>query len=166
MKRKLRIIPAALMLACCCGTAAAQSSQIELQVVGTGGSTIWSNPLDGVKRITFPQGNSLSFIDKDGTALYTTDINNVKKLLFYNPTAAGINKPTANNAELSLVVDDDQVSLKGWTAGNIARAVIYSTSGQAFYNEANWDGSAISISSLPKGVYILTVNNNSYKFRK
>ena len=97
---------------------------------------------------------------------FATDINNVKKLLFYNPTAAGINKPTANNAELSLVVDDDQVSLKGWTAGNIARAVIYSTSGQAFYNEANWDGSAISISSLPKGVYILTVNNNSYKFRK
>lgn len=163
---KLRFIPSALLIACCCSNATAQSSQVELQVVGNNGSTIWSHPLDVVKKITFPQGNSLSFIGQDGTSvLYSTELTNVKKLLFDYSTV-GIKDPSVDGAELSLAVEDNLISIDGWTSGDIARATIYSTSGQAFYNDANWNGSAINISLLPKGVYILKVNNNSFKFRK
>jgi len=165
MKRKLHLIATACLLACGLGTASAQSTRIQLQVVGADESEIWTDELSNVKWVTFPQ-RSLTLLGQDMTSvLYRTDLPNVKRLVFYNPTA-GIGDVTAEETDLRLVVNGNLVSLDGWTPGTVARATVYSVSGQAVYVDGAWDGSAIDVARLPQGIYILKVNNNSYKFRK
>ena len=165
MKRKLHLIATACLLACGLGTASAQSTRIQLQVVGADESEIWTGELSDVKWATFAQ-RSLTLTGQDLTSvLYQTELPNVKRLVFYNPTA-GIGDVTAEETDLRLVVNGDLVSLDGWQPGTPVRATIYSVSGQAVYLDAAWDGSAIDVARLPQGIYILKVNNNSYKFRK
>lgn len=165
MKRKLHLIATACLLACGLGTASAQSTRIQLQVVGADESEIWTDELSNVKWVTFPQ-RSLTLLGQDMTSvLYRTDLPNVKRLVFYNPTA-GIGDVTAEETDLRLVVNGNLVSLDGWTPGTVARATVYSVSGQAVYVDGAWDGSAIDVARLPQGIYILKVNNNSYKLRK
>ena len=165
MKRNLHLIATACLLACGLGTASAQSTRIQLQVVGADDAQLWMGELSDVKWATFAQ-RSLTLTGQDLTSvLYHTDLPNVKRLVFYNPTA-GIGDVTAEETDLRLVVNGDLVSLDGWTPGTPARATIYSVSGQAVYLDGAWDGSAINVARLPQGIYILKVNNNSYKFRK
>lgn len=165
MKRKLHLIATACLLACGLGTASAQSTRIQLQVVGTDDAQLWTSELSDVKWATFAQ-RSLTLTGQDMTSvLYQTELPNVKRLVFYNPTA-GIGDVTAEETDLRLVVNGNLVSLDGWTPGTVARATVYSVSGQAVYVDGAWDGSAINVARLPQGIYILKVNNNSYKFRK
>ena len=118
-----------------------------------------------MKWATFAQ-RSLTLTGQDMTSvLYHAELPNVKRLVFYNPTA-GIGDVTAEETDLRLVVNGNLVSLDGWTPGTVARATVYSVSGQAVYVDGAWDGSAIDVARLPQGIYILKVNNNSYKFRK
>lgn len=165
MKRKLHLIATACLLACGLGTASAQSTRIQLQVVGADDAQPWTGELSDVKWATFAQ-RSLTLTGQDMTSvLYQTELPNVKRLVFYNPTA-GIGDVTAEETDLRLVVNGNLVSLDGWTPGTVARATVYSVSGQAVYVDGAWDGSAINVARLPQGIYILKVNNNSYKFRK
>lgn len=165
MKRKLHLIATACLLACGLGTASAQSTRIQLQVVGADDAQLWTGELSDVKWATFAQ-RSLTLTGQDLTSvLYHTELPNVKRLVFYNPTA-GIGDVTAEETDLRLVVNGNLVSLDGWTPGTVARATVYSVSGQAVYVDGAWDGSAINVARLPQGIYILKVNNNSYKFRK
>ena len=45
-------------------------------------------------------------------------------------------------------------------------AAIYSIGGEKVVNLMSWNGSPVNVGSLSNGVYILKVNNKSFKFIK
>ncbi len=103
--------------------------------------------------VTLPAGTS--------TAVKLSDLLNIK--FVPNPTA--IDNITGNgNQGVKFAYDGHLLSVSGMT--DAASAAIYSADGRKMMGAEHWDGTPVETSSLPKGVYIFKVNNNTFKFIK
>lgn len=60
----------------------------------------------------------------------------------------------------------DCVNLQGWNASEPAVFSVYSVTGQCCLTISDWMGEPVSVSGLEKGLYIIKVNNNVFKFWK
>lgn len=81
------------------------------------------------------------------------------------PTA--IESPVADTgSELRLFCRDGQLQAEGLPVDGDAVAAVYDLSGRPVMARRAWSGEPISVSSLPKGVYIFKVNNKTIKFAR
>lgn len=167
MKRKLHFIATACLFAACLGTASAQDEKTKLQALGPDGEVLWSSALADFKWVTFPQGNSVAFIGRNGAdVLYSTQLAGVSKIVFISPTS-GIGDLTSEAGNtLRLVNGGNRLSITGWTPGTTGHAAIYAVSGQLLWSDAGWNGADINVANLPQGIYILKIDTQSFKFRK
>ena len=60
----------------------------------------------------------------------------------------------------------DFVNLKNWDNAHPAKLMIFSIDGQCRMVIDEWNGEAVNVQSLAQGIYLLNVNNKTYKFRK
>lgn len=159
MKKKLGLV--ALALALTSGWSTMQA-QVKLVVHSVDGTLLEAN-LGDVKSLAFKEtGFNLS--SKANQLLGQFAFKDVKKIEFLS-TTTGVSDVIANSSQLGLNISHNALKITGWN-GNSTPVNIFGVSGQCYYNEANWNGSEIDITTLPTGVYVLKVNNETFKFRK
>ena len=63
-----------------------------------------------------------------------------------------------------MVYDGNTISVAGLAKAE--NAAIYSIGGEKVVDLKSWNGNPVNVGSLTNGVYILKVNNKSFKFIK
>ncbi len=122
-----------------------------------GTETIEFNKLD---KITF-NGTTVSIVQTDG-ATSQANMGEINRIHFSNYSE--IENIKANDKSLFNYVSSDQIAINS-DAGNIVR--IYDIIGsQLVCIRLKSDNDIISIAHLPKGIYIINVNNRTAKFVK
>lgn len=133
-------------------------------VVTTSGGKQQVYNTDAVKSITF-EGTTMKVNKTDKSVSDNFNLVDVEKITFN--LANGINNlPVGEKLTVTSPAGSNVLYINGYDAAKKNKLGIYDVSGKAVKNLSKWAGEPIDLSSLPKGVYILKVNNNTIKFRK
>lgn len=111
------------------------------------------------------------YINGDKLLVYTQssetpaefDLADIVSLKFIDDTTDGIEATTSANQKFSVRISNGVLSATGL---DNAKTAIYSINGQRMLDIASWNGSAVSLDNLANGVYVLTINNQKFKFVK
>ena len=117
-----------------------------------------------IKKVTFSaEGVNIVLNDESSQVVAW---QNVQKLTF-PVSEAGIEDATLSQDfnKVVLFCANECVGVHGLKAGANSLAVI-DVCGRTVVSKLNWDGTPVSISHLPKGVYILKVNNQTLKIKR
>lgn len=155
---KKRKILVALSLAACAGCFAQDDITVNLN------SGKKSYKVDDVKSITF-DGTNLK-VNKQDNAADTYAFADLVNVTF--DTATGISNLPLAGGKLAISVQpgSDIINISGYDAAEKYSVAVYSLAGEKLAGVDNWKGEAVSVASLPKGVYVLKINNTTLKFRK
>lgn len=118
--------------------------------------------LGDVKKLTFSDGKlvvTLADLTTQETPLTTR-----LALTFGESTTTSISPVKEENGQLKLLLDDGQLAVKGLSEAT--DATLYTVGGQVVTSLKGWDGSPVSTTALGEGVYILKLNNKTFKFVK
>lgn len=121
--------------------------------------------LSEIGKITFSDGNMI-LSDKTG-AITTYLISDIENITFEaTKTPASDIKSEVVSGELSIYPNptSDIIYLKGLET--LSQITIYTVEGRAVMNSQVLPDENINIASLPKGLYLLRVNNKTTKFNK
>jgi hypothetical protein len=144
----------------CSGTAIAQSYMTFYDTDGTA-KKAW-NLLD-VGKVTFDQGD---IVVTHSAGIYSVSLNEVLSIKFTDtglPHDTGLEKISGDEAQLRIAAGENAIHITGASAGQVA---IWAMTGQQIYSNRNWRGGDIDISHLDRGIYIITINNSTFKFKK
>lgn len=144
--------------------AASATADDKVVVVTASGEN--SYPIGEVQRIDFSAG-ALTVLKTDGEGT-TYAFDQVKRIVF-DQAPTSIEKPAAMQQQrLTLTVSADGSTLRvnGWQQGQSASMELYSAGGGSVARQKGWSGETVDIASLPHGVYIIRVGNQTAKFRK
>lgn len=151
----------ALVLAMlCCGGAQAQSNMTFFEPSG-GALASWS--LLDVTKVTF-NGGDIVVTGKTGVEQYF-DLSNVISIKFTDSddTPSSVTTIRDITSQLRIATSESSIRVIGATSGTVT---IWNPSGQQLYSNRNWNGEDINIAHLEPGIYIITINNTSIKFKK
>lgn len=158
MDRKKTIAAVALLVM----AGAAAKAQTEVVVTKlSGGQQKFG--LAEIGKFYFTDGamNVLTLPSKAVTALSLSDLLNIK---FVSKPNAIDNVNGSDSQGVKLAYDGSRLSASGLDGA--ASAAVFGTDGRKMMGAEHWDGTPVDVSSLPKGVYIFKVNNNTFKFIK
>ena len=140
-------------------------AQVKLVVTPKNGGKATEYTLQDIRKITF---------DNDGMHIIGTNItpepvwalSDIKTITF-DGVVTGIGD-VVNNAtgNISISRNGDMLYVHGLESGLRAGAAIFDLSGKSLLRTKVADGEAIDIASLRQGVYIIKINNATYKFVK
>lgn len=124
--------------------------------------TRFETSLDQVRTLKMkPQGFDVT--GKENQTLVSYDFKDLKKISFDN-LETSISQVVEETQKLKVSVAHQTLKVLNWPAGTPATASIYAATGQCVYRNAQWTGEDISLAGMPLGVYILKVNQQTYKF--
>lgn len=126
---------------------------------GTGSSKI---ALTDIKALKFNDDKLLVYTQSSETPA-EFDLADIVSLKFIDDSTDGIDAVTPGNQKFSIRISNGVLSATGVDK---AKAAIYSINGQRMLGIASWNGSAVSLANLANGVYVLTINNQKFKFVK
>ncbi len=159
MTRNLKLCLAVLLAMLCGGLASAQSF---MTFYGSDACSMASWGLQEVCSVKFDGGNIVvnNSVGTDYIAL-----GDVMSIKFtddgHHPSSV---QEIGNDASgLRIASNDNTVRVIGATSGTVA---IWAANGQQLYDNRNWSGEEIDISHLGRGIYIITINNTTFKFKK
>ena len=124
-------------------------------------TTLASFSLGDISQLQFADGNLVVTLNDKTTrnvALSTT------LELTFDDVATAIGQVKTSGNALGIAYDGQHLSASGFDG--TAEAAVYSIGGQKVIDLKAWNGTAVSTASLESGVYILKVNNKSFKFVK
>ncbi len=158
MNRKTTLLTAALLLM----AGATAKAQTDVVVTKLNGEEQKFDLAD-VSKFYFGDGamNVVTLPAGTATALNLSDLMNIR---FVSRTNAIDNIAGNGNQGVKFAYDGNRLSVSGMD--NAASAAIYSADGRKMMGADHWDGTPVETTSLPKGVYIFKVNNNTFKFIK
>lgn len=158
MKSRLVLCAMALALSGSWSSAQAQVKMVFHAVDGTRFET----SLDQVRTLKItPQGFDVN--GQENQVLTAYKFKDLKKICFES-LETSINQVVEETQKLKVCVAHQTLKVLNWPAGTPATASIYAATGQCVYRNAQWTGEDISLSGMPLGVYILKVNQQTYKF--
>ncbi len=160
MTRRLQSILVLMVMALFGGAAFAQSA---MTFYDTDGWARESWRLQDVGKVTFDGGN---IVVTHALGTYSVGINEVLSIKFTDyvePDPTSIEKINTDAAQLRIATDDSAIRILGARDGSVA---IWTVTGQQVYDNRGWQGEEINISHLDRGIYIITINNNTFKFKK
>ena len=161
MTRSFKSSLVLLVMMLCCSLANGQSF---MTFYDTDGGPMASWSLHEVSKVTFDEGN-IVVKNLAGDDIFA--INEVLSIKFTDqgidddPTS--IEKISSDVSSIRIATDGNSVRVIGANAGRVA---IWAANGQQLYNNRNWHGESIDITLLERGIYIITINNNTFKFKK
>lgn len=144
----------------CSGTAMAQSY---MTFYGNNGKAQESWRLMDVGKVTFDEGN---IVVAHSTGNYSFPISEVLSIKFTDSGSQGptaVEKISDGVAQVRIATGENSIRVIGSTSGQVA---IWAVTGQQIYNNRGWRGEEIDISNLERGIYIITINNSTFKFKK
>lgn len=153
---KRQIITSLALVACM-----AAGAQTKMTLDLTGKNATFS--LDNVSKITFSEEGMLNVFDKLG-ASQSFSLDEVRKISFAGDFTAINDTKTDPAAGVSFQFDGNAVRVNG--IANTSTARLASVSGALVGMQKVDNGGTIDVSSLAKGVYVLTVDGKTFKFVK
>jgi len=160
MTKSYKTILALLLAMLCFDMAHAQSMVTFYNNDGQAFET-WS--LNEVGKLAFDEGNIVVTYQ---TGTYTVALNEVLSIKFTDKTSPDVTSIEKINDDAALVrisTDESTINVTGATRGPVA---IWAITGQQIYSNRNWNGEPIDIAHLERGIYIITINNTTFKFKK
>lgn len=159
MTRSFKLLFCLLVVFSCSAVAHAQSF---MTFYGTEQEVLNCWQLQDVNKMTFEGGN-IVVNHRFGSQDYA--LNKVLSIKFTDEeqTPTSIKEIVGKKDLLSVIAGEQSIRINGATSGHVS---IWAVSGQQLYDNRNWRGEEISISHLQRGIYIITINNSSFKFKK
>lgn len=158
MTKKLKLSLALLAMMLCGGVAQAQSF---MTIYNANGLPMASYGLQTINKVTFDDANMLVAIPEGNQAF---DMNNVISVKFTNEQQTAVEKINTDAAgKVRIASTGNYISVQGAQPGAVA---IYAVNGQQVYNNSQWRGESISTAHLQPGIYIIKINNSTFKFKK
>ena len=116
------------------------------------------------KKITF-SGDGLNVIDLNSNVMSTYLFDDIEKIVFES-NFTGIDGVVSEGENVQFCLSDDgqKIMLGGVSNGCSMR--LYNVTGTMVMNMSRFDGTEIDVSNLPAGIYVLSVNNQTFKFKK
>lgn len=147
-----------------CGSLCIHAAEVQGFVVKGKGDAQTTYALSNVRKITF-SGSTMSVTTTDaGSENYV--ISEVEKLFFQNVDITGIKE--AGNASLKAYPNPAKDVLNVADISKVENIALYNIAGNelnvSYSQETN--GLQIKTTSLPQGLYLLRINNQTLKFQK
>ena len=157
---KKRLILLSFILGCV-GYVNPLHAQTKMVVHSPSGSTE-ETALDQIKTLVFDtQGFKVN--GWESQILHNYPFSDVR-IITFNKSTTGIEETRNAQEALKVKLLGTGLTIEGWPAGQEADVAIYAVNGRCCYRQAQWQGESIDVSSMPVGVYILKVNQQTLKF--
>ncbi len=163
MNIKKRIFASLVLTGCVAVSAMARQ---QMTVYFNNGNAESSFAVSDVASLHFSDGNLLVKQSSEGkqSAISLAEILSIK-FADRNPSEV---KTVAGDdlAAVKVAATPDELRLLGYDTANPLPASLYGVGGTVYYSTPALTATSISISSLPKGIYILKLGNKSFKISK
>lgn len=137
-------------------------AQEVMVVYSHSGQHLLESDVESISSLT-PSDDVLNVKSRLGkvSAISLSDIRSIK----FIPATTAIGKLRSADGKLSFANNGDQITVSGWN-GKEGHFAVYSADGSLVISGSRWTGTPISTTQLTPGLYILKVNNQSFKFIK
>lgn len=123
-----------------------------------------SYKIDDVKSITF-DGTDLK-VNKLNDEADTYPFADIVSISFDTSTGVDNLKIAGGKLTISVEPGSDIIRIGGYDARQKYEVSVFNLAGEKVLAINGWKGDDVSVASLPKGVYVLKINNTTLKFRK
>lgn len=160
--KKVALI-AFIAIAVCCGSASAEDIK-SVGIQTASGQQLTA--IDDLRRIDVSSEQVTLVKNTDQGSSYALD--EVRKIYFSTESSAieDIAQDQVQRPTIFVTADGSSVTISPWDEKIHTRATIHAIDGKELIAVPNWNGTPISISSLPSGVYIIVAGSASGKFIK
>ncbi len=156
-----KILSAALLVTfMTVGNANAQTKMI---VTPTTGGTAAEYALTDVKSLTFGRDN---FVVNEFNANASTFLFKKVQSIKFQTISTSIEHVTQLGEKLSFACFGDMLHVQGWSQDKTANITVFNISGQTIASVAQWNGEPINMNGASSGIYLIKINNKTYKFIK
>lgn len=163
MNIRKRILASLILMVCIVAHASARQYMVTYFNDGNTEDVIG---VDQISSLRFSDGN-LQVKQKADGRVSATPLAQILSIKFSEQNPTGAKSVVADPlASVKVAVTADELRLVGYDTANALPAALYGISGATYYTNASLTQSSISISSLPKGIYIFKLGNKSFKIRK
>ena len=132
-------------------------AQQQLVVKFSNGADSKAFNLADIKKITF---GDAYFKILEASNVYEYAYNAIAKMTFAQGTSAIGQVGADANDKFAVQVLDNRLRITGVAAGHLR---VYSIDGRQLYADPSWKGSDVVFKHLPRGVFIVKVNNRTAK---
>lgn len=159
MTRTIKTFMVLMLAMLSCGVAKAQTQMTFYEPHGYA-IAVWN--LQDVSKVTFEGGD---IVVTYGAYTAANPLSEVMSIKFTDneQTPTSVEKILDDASQVRIAATESTVRVMGANHGAVA---IWSVSGQQLYDNRNWNGEEINISHLERGIYIITINNSTFKFKK
>ncbi len=158
MTNRLKISLLLLAVMLWSGVAQAQSF---MTIFNANGSPMASYSLPAINKVTFDGANMIVATPEGNQEI---DMNNVLSVKFTDQQQTAVEKISTDDATtVRIATSRNSIAVLGATSGAVA---IYAVNGQQVYSNRQWRGESINTAHLQPGIYIITINNSTFKFKK
>lgn len=137
------------------------NAQTKMIVTSTPDGSATEFNLKDVKSLTFAPGNMM--VNQWANESNTFMLKNVESIKFQGDPSS-VNEVAQDTEALHIVCEGNLLNVLGWTQGQAANVAVYNLSGQTLISLPCWNGDPIDMVVAPRGIYIIKINNKSYKF--
>lgn len=149
-----------LMVAMLCFGLANAQSFMTFYDTQQGAMASWH--LQDVRKVTFVGEEIVVDATMGNTAFALSDVMSIK----FNdvaPQPTAVTNILSDVSPLSIATTQDAIRVIGAQRGTVS---IWAVNGQQLYNNRNWQGEEINIAHLQRGIYLITINQTTFKFKK
>lgn len=159
MNNSIKLTLAATLAACAIPSYA--ESIVEVNAPDNGGVT--TAPLSTGTVISF-KTNGFE-IANDGSATTSIAYANAEKISFKTSGSSVTTIDAKRKLRLRRNPVESTLEIEGHD-GNIARMTVTSLAGHTLISQKDWNGTSINVAALNPGLYLLNINNQTFKFIK
>jgi hypothetical protein len=132
----------------------------DMIVSATSATKSWN--ITEVRSFRFVDGKMIVKL-KNGEDTEEINLSEISTIKFGNSTTA-ITHVKGENENVRFTLNGQHIVVEGLKQS--VSMVIYAVSGSQVLRQNAWNGGSIDISNLPKGIYIIKLDNKNFKFRK
>ncbi|GAB6976262.1 T9SS type A sorting domain-containing protein [Prevotella falsenii] len=159
-KRKL-LIAIGLVLA---NSSFAQSVSEMTIKTGAGNKTY---KISELKNIVVDAGSNVLQVNKNNSGSSETyKFADIQGIVFDVISGIGETRLPDSNLSIYSPANSNLIYVNGREQGKHYEIGIYNANGQVVLRDTDWQGQAVDISGLAKGIYVFKINNTTFKFRK
>ena len=159
---KQKHINKAFVIAALMGANLTIDAQTKMVVQTSGGDTEFS--ISELSKITFAD-NKLNVNMMNNYNSHFA-LSTVEKIVFQNTSNSIDNNSVDEMAKHAVYFKNGSLCVNNWNHADITNVMIYSMSGQMVESIKQWNGQPINLDRLTNGIYIIRLNDETYKFIK
>lgn len=150
--------------ACLVSSSALADDGLTLKVISSNGEAPVEYALDDIRKITFQTDDFTVMFNDETLGSQTFMYGDVQKMEFGTVTTSIGNVNAENGSEIAISYDGRTIKVSGCEES--AQLRVFDISGRPVISETVSGEALVSTDNLSAGVYILRVNNKTFKFSK